>query len=100
MNGEVISFENLFRLIADQLGVELKARVIPSLLLKLIARIGTALAVFTGKPPEITPKMAVLMCAHTRCDTDKAERDLGYMRVPARTCVEDSIAWLRSEGLL
>jgi nucleoside-diphosphate-sugar epimerase len=100
LNGEVVSFENLFRLIADQLDVELKARVMPSLLLKLMARIGTALAVFTGKPPEITPEMAALMCADTRCDTDKAEGVLGYKRVPARICVEDSIAWLQSEGLL
>ena len=69
-------------------------------LLKLIARIDTALAVFTDKPPEITPEMAALMCADTRCDTDKAERVLGYKRVPVRACIEDSIAWLRAEGLL
>jgi nucleoside-diphosphate-sugar epimerase len=100
LNGEVVAFEDLFRLIADQLDVELNAKVMPSWLLKLMARIGTALAVFTGKPPEITPEMAALMCADTRCDTDKAERVLGYKRVPARICVEDSIAWLRSEGLL
>ena len=100
LNGEVIAFANLFRLIADQVGVELKAKVMPAPLLKLIARIGTALAVFTGKPPEITPEMAALMCTHTHCDTDKAERVLGYRKVPVKTCVEDSIAWLRSEGLL
>ncbi len=72
----------------------------PSLLLKFIARVGTALAVFTGKPPDITPEMAALMCADTRCDTDKAERVLAYKRVPVRTCIEDSIAWLRTEDLL
>lgn len=100
LNGDVISFEDLFRLIADQINVELKAKVMPSLLLKLIARIETTLAVFTGKPPEITPEMAALMCAHTHCDTDRAERVLAYKRVPVRTCIEDSIAWLRAEGLL
>lgn len=100
LNGDVISFEALFRLIASHIGVELKAKVMPSSMLKLVARIQTALAVFTGKPPELTPEMAALMCAHTRCETDKAERVLGYKRVAVRTCVEDSIAWLRSEGLL
>ncbi len=100
LNGEVISFEGLFRLIADELGVELNARVMPSAVLKLFAHIGTALAVFTGKPPQITPEMAALMCADTRCDTDKAERELGHRRVPVRTCIKDSIAWLRSENLL
>jgi nucleoside-diphosphate-sugar epimerase len=100
LNGEAISFEGLFRLIAELIGVELKARVMPSLLLKLMARIETTLATFTGKPPEMTPEMAALMCAHTRCATDKAERVLGYKRIPVRTCVEDSIAWLRSENLL
>jgi nucleoside-diphosphate-sugar epimerase len=100
LNGEVISFADLFRMIADQIGVELRAKVMPAPLLKFIARIGTALAVFTGKPPEITPEMAALMCAHTRCDTDKAECVLGYQKVPVKTCVEDSIAWLRSESLL
>ena len=100
LNGAAISFEDLFRLIAELIGVELKAKVMPSYILKTIARIETTLATFTGKPPEITPEMAALMCAHTRCATDKAERVLGYKRVPVRTCVEDSIAWLRSENLL
>jgi len=100
LNGEVISFENLFRLVAEQISVELKAKVMPPLLLKLIARVETARAVFTNKSPAITPEMAALMCAHTRCDTDRAEHVLGYRRVPVRACVEDSIAWLRSEALL
>jgi len=100
LNGELISFDALFHLIAEGTGTELTARVMPSWLLKLIARIETAKAALTGKPPEITPEMAALLCAHTLCDTDKAERVLGYQKVAARTCVEDSIAWLRSEGLL
>jgi nucleoside-diphosphate-sugar epimerase len=100
LNGEVVSFEALSRLIAGRLQVGLDARVVPSALFKLIARIETARAWFRGQPPELTPEMAALVCAHTRCDTDKAERVLGYRKVPAATCIDDSIAWLRSEGLL
>lgn len=98
--GEFATFEQLFRLMAEALNVRLTARVAPAVVLKLVARIQAAAARVTGRRPELTPELAALMCSNIRCDTDKAERELGYRRVPLRVCVMDSFAWLRDQRLL
>jgi len=38
--------------------------------------------------------------ADLRVDSTRAERDLGFRRVPLRTAVEDAWRWLRETGLL
>lgn len=98
--GTMISFEELFHLIAETIGVKLEARVAPVPMLKIIARLQTALAVFTGKTPDLTPEMVTLLCSRIDCIDDKAKRELGYRAVPVQTCVEDCVNWLRAENLL
>jgi len=98
--GEFATFEQLFRLMAEALNVRLTARVAPAVVLRLLARVQAAAARVTGRRPELTPELAALMCSTIRCATDKAERELGYRRVPLRVCVTDSFAWLRSQRLL
>lgn len=98
--GEYGSFEQLFRIMAELLGVQLRARVAPSLVLRSIGRLQAAAARITGREPELTPELATLLSSSLHCATDRAERELGYRRVPMRSCVEDSFAWLRRERLL
>lgn len=98
--GDYGRFEQLFRIMAELLGVKLQARVAPALVLRSIGRLQAAAARITGREPELTPELATLLCSSIRCETDRAERELGYRRVPLRSCVEDSFAWLRRERLL
>ncbi len=98
--GEVITFEDLFRMMAECIGIELKAGVAPAIVLKIIARIQTWQARFTGTPPDLTPELAIMLCSHINCSHEKAERELGYLAVPVRTCVEDCVNWLKAEKLL
>jgi nucleoside-diphosphate-sugar epimerase len=50
--------------------------------------------------PDMTPEMADLLCRPSQVVTDKAERELGYARVPLDRCLKDSYEWLKSEGIL
>lgn len=98
--GEYAPFEQFFRMMAELLEVKLDARVAPPIVLRTIGRLQAAVARFTGRPPEITPELATMLSSSIRCETDKAERELGYRRVPLRRCLEDSFEWLRRERLL
>lgn len=98
--GEYASFEEFFRMMAELLEVRLDARRAPTPVLRSIGWLQSVAARFTGRPPEITPELAAMLCSSIRCETDKAERELGYRRVPLRTCLEDSFEWLRRERLL
>jgi len=50
--------------------------------------------------PEMTPEMADILCRDNRVESDKAERELGYRRVPLAKCLQDSYDWLKAEGML
>ena len=60
----------------------------------------TAIAFLTGKEPDLTPDALALMLNEPRIETEKAECELGYRRVPLRTMLEDTHQWLAAEGLL
>jgi nucleoside-diphosphate-sugar epimerase len=100
LGGEFAPFAELIRLMAAQLGVALEAKVAPAAMMKLIGRVMGLLAWVTGKPPEISPEMATMMCSTVRCEGARAARELGYRAVPLERCVKESYAWLRAEGLL
>ncbi len=94
------SMAEMIQMMADCMGIELKAKPVPPVLMQIIARLGAGVAWFTGKEPDLTPEMAALMCISFELDTDKAERELGFQQTPLKECVEESHAWLVAEGLL
>ncbi len=100
LGGETASHEQLLRTMAQLLGVELRARVMPALLLKSIGRAGAVVAAFTGRAPELSPEMAELVCRDVICASDLAERELGYRPVALRPCLQASLDWLRQRGLI
>lgn len=100
LTGDTAPFADMMRAMAGIMGVKLTAPVAPAPVMRLMGCLGGAVAAITGKPPEISPEMAALMCMHLACDTDKAERELGYRPVPLATCIEDSYRWLREARLL
>ena len=100
LNGEPVSFATLFREMARLMGVELKAPVVPGFLFKGMARVAALVATIGGTDPEMTPEMAEILCRDNRVETDKAEREIGYRRMPLAQCLQDSYAWLKDEGLL
>jgi nucleoside-diphosphate-sugar epimerase len=100
LGGKVASFAEMLGIMAELLGLELRARVMSPALLMLIARVSAMVAAVTGRAPELSPEVVVLMCAETICGSDRAERELGYRAAPLRPCLEDSLGWLRERRLI
>ncbi len=100
LTGEVAPIADAARMMAAQLGVPLTSKVAPPWVLKTMGRLAALVAGITGKEPPLTPEMATLMCWRNLCATHKAERELGYERVPLQQCIADSYAWLVANGRL
>lgn len=100
LSGETQPLAVALRMMAEQLGGELTARVVPPFLFKTMGRLAGLVGAITGKQPALTPEMATLMCWQNRCATHKAETELGYEVVPLRRCIADSHAWLVEHGRL
>lgn len=100
LGGAEASYLEMAQIAAELCGKEPPKKAISPLLLKVLARLGVGLAIFTGKPPLITPEMAEVASSFMVCKSDKAERVLGYQPVPLLTMLEDSHHWLTENGLL
>ncbi len=98
--GVEATFEDVIKIIAELLGRSLPRRRIPVATLKLLAHIKVAMAAVTGREPDLTPEGVALMMNEPRIASTKAERELGYTKVPLRVMLEDSYKWLMKEGLL
>lgn len=100
LNGDSEPFARIFREMAQLLGVELRAKVLPRLVFKTMGHVAGRVAAWTGKDPDMTPELADILCRDSVVTTDKAERELGYRRVPLERCLKDSYDWLKAEGEL
>lgn len=98
--GESVTFEKLFRLMADNLRIELKAKPAPLFMLKIVGHAQVLASTITGKPPTLTPLLAQMLSSQIDADTDKARRELDFHQVPVATCVADCVNWQRKENLL
>jgi dihydroflavonol-4-reductase len=100
LGGTDASFVELLRTIAEVTGCTVPQRPTPGWLLRGLGLLGGWASYVTGRAPTLTPETAALVTRRITCDCAKAERELGFRRVPLRAMVEDSVAWLEGEGLL
>lgn len=100
LGGEEVEFRELIRIAAEILGKKAPGRPTPAWLLRTIAHLKALASSITGRPPDLTPESAVMICHHSRCDSTRARTVLGYRFTPIRTLVRDTIDWLRGAGLL
>jgi nucleoside-diphosphate-sugar epimerase len=100
LNGDSEPLARIFREMAKLMGIDLRAKVLPAFVFRTMGRIAGRVAAWTGKGPDMTAEMADLLCRDSIVITDKAERELGYRRVPLERCLKDSYDWLKSEGEL
>jgi nucleoside-diphosphate-sugar epimerase len=92
------SYLEFVQTIARELGAKVPTRTTPAAVLKAVGRVSQWLSVVTRREPDITPEGAHMVCSQKVCDTDKAERELGYTPTDLETMVRDCADWLRSEG--
>ncbi len=100
LTGVDSNYVEFVKIIGELLGRKVPKRAAPGVLLKLIGRVNTAIAAFSGKEPDISPEGAALVCEHPYITSTKAKDELGFEAVDLRTMVEDSFNWLKQEGML
>ncbi len=100
LNGHAEPLARIFREMARLMGIELKAKVLPRPLFMAMGHVAGWVARVRHAEPDMTPEMADVLFRQSRVETDKAERELGYQRVPLDRCLGDSYEWLKAEGML
>lgn len=100
LGGPYMSFVDLAQEIATLLDQEIKAKAMPSVVLKTAARGYNFISRFTGKPPKITPEGAYFVCHDEQISSAKAEKELGYELVPVPVSLKQSFDWLSETGRL
>lgn len=100
MGGPDTRFLDVIRLTGDLLGKPVPSRASPAWLLRLAGRLQVFSSALTGKEPDLTPEGAAMITRHIRCDSTRARNELNYEFTPVRRLLEDTCAWMQSEGLL
>lgn len=75
-------------------------RPLPGAVLRAYARFQELVSYVTRREPEITPEGAAQVTASFFVDDAKACRELGYRHVPLADSLRDTVAWMKTEGLL
>jgi dihydroflavonol-4-reductase len=100
LGGQHASFLQLVQMMAALCDRQAPTRVMPEVVLMTIAQVSQAWSYLSGRMPQISPASVALTCHHLQVDSSKAKQLLGYQETELRQLVQDSMDWLRSQGLL
>jgi nucleoside-diphosphate-sugar epimerase len=100
LGGEDRQFIDVVKLTGELLGRKVPRRASPAWLLHGAAKLYVLRAAIDGREPDVTPEAAAMITRHIRCDSGKAQRELGYRFTPIRSLLEDTIAWMREKNML
>lgn len=100
LGGAEIGYLQLLQQAAGMLAVPPPQRTTPACLLKTAAWLLHWPGLITGREPRITPEGAAMVCAHMRCDSSKAMRELGYQITDVDRLLHKTLHWLDQQQLL
>jgi len=100
LGGAHASFLELITQVGAMLGRRVPRRALFPWALRGYARVQVGLAALSGREPKITPEAAEFTAHHLKVDSSKAIRELGYRETPLPELLADTLAWMRSEGML
>lgn len=100
VGGEHARFADLIHAVGAALGRRTPRSATPAWVLLAYARVIDAWSRVTRVEPQVTPEGATMTCHHLRVDSSKARRELDYVETPLRALLGDTLAWMRSEGLV
>jgi len=100
LGGQHASFLQLVRMVSGLCGRKPPTRVMPVNLLMAIGHLSQAVSHLSGRMPQITPASVALTCHHLQVDSDKAMRILDYRETDLLLLLQDSVEWLKGQGLL
>lgn len=100
LGGQHASFLQLVQAIAVLCHRKPPRRATPAIVLKAVGHASEALSRLTGRMPQVTPASVALTCHDLRVDSGKAVRLLGYRETDMHRLLEDTLAWMRREGMI
>ena len=100
LGGVEADYLTLVQEIGDMLGKQTPKRTTPGWILKLLGRVSLLGSYITGKEPDLTPEKAILITDQVLCNSQKAEKELGYHSVSLRDMLNDCYQWMLSERLI
>lgn len=100
LGGNDVTYLELIRLAGEILGKPVPRGATPGWLLKAAARVKALIAAITDREPDITPESAAIIIHHLRCDSSRAQDELGYRFTPIRPLLQETIDWLRQAGII
>jgi len=99
LSGENLSIRDLFERIARFAGVEPPRFHLPNFAVHTIGRVGDALERLGRKGP-LNSENAWTSTLYHWFDHEKASRELGFHPRPADEALNESVTWMRQQGLL
>lgn len=97
--GENISIQKLFELIAQAANVKAPSIALPNWLVHTLGRVGDQVEKLGKRGPFNSENARVATLYHW-FDSAKAQNELGLRQVPAETCIESSVKWMKDQSLI
>jgi len=92
-------FEELIHQIGAIISKPVNAKVMPPLILKIVAKVQNWISRYTKKEPDLTPEKVALITRRVVASCSKAVTELNYNdQVPLNDMLEDCYQWMKSEG--
>ncbi len=99
LSGDNLTIRQLFSLVAKAAGAEPPKHWLPSVAIHTIGTVGDLVGRFGLKSP-ISRENAWTSTMYHWFDNSKAKRELGFNPKPAEYSIEQSVGWIREQGLL
>lgn len=100
LGGTQASYLGLVREISRVLGVRRRIVAMSPRVLNAYARVEEWVAPLFNREPDVTCDAVELLSHNIYCNSQKAERELGYRPQPLDRMLRDCHAWLKAEGML
>ncbi len=100
LGGTRASFLELVHLVGAALGRRTPRRALPAALLLAVGQVSDLWSRVSGREPDVTPETARTTSHALLVDSSRAERELGYVQTPLPQLVDDTLAWMKAEGLV
>ncbi|MEM7646958.1 MAG: NAD-dependent epimerase/dehydratase family protein [Pseudomonadota bacterium] len=99
ISGDNLTIQELFAMIADAAGVPHPHIAIPLGFLKSLGWFGDQLRKF-GYETSLSSETAVTSSLYHWFSNERAKRELGFKPTPAKKAINESVQWMKSQGLL
>ena len=100
LGGTQASYLGLVREISRVMGLRRRFVVMPPNVLSAYARVEEWVAPLFNREPDVTVDAVELLSHNIYCNSQKAERELGYRPQPLQVMLHDCHDWLRQQGML